>query len=162
MTSEREFDRNLRAWFDDRSTQAAPNDLLARSLIRVASVRQRPKLLTREAIARPWPGAAHAPVLVPAVIGLVVLLAALIVVAGSQLVRPTPALVAPVPNPSPSRTATQTPTPTSTPEARPSVTGGRPVAAHSFTKIGDPGPFEVVAIDAGTGSTTRLGTLPGS
>jgi Tol biopolymer transport system component len=39
--------------------------------------------------------------------------------------------------------------------------GGGPILAQTYAGFGDPGPFDVVAIDAGTGATTLLGQLPG-
>jgi hypothetical protein len=97
------------------------------------------------------------------------LLAALLIGAiaiGSGLVRLT-SVVPPSPLPSsttaPAVTATE-PVPSASPVPSPSPTGplgGRLIIAHDWVGQYDHGPYDVYAVDAGTGTRTLLGTLPG-
>jgi hypothetical protein len=48
MTAERDLDRQLDAWFRGRATASVPEGLLARSLARVGTTRQRPGWLVRD------------------------------------------------------------------------------------------------------------------
>jgi hypothetical protein len=159
MTADRDLDRLLPRWLEESSVASPPADLLSRSLARVDATRQQPAwLVGGVSIPRPL---TTARVLVPAwlLIALVALLAVALVAAGSRLFltavvfAPSPtwdsALVATVPPP-----AAVEPTP-----SRP--LGGAPIIAHSYARWRDPGPFQVVAVDAGTGAQTMLGTLPG-
>ncbi len=97
------------------------------------------------------------------------LLAALLIGAiaiGSGLVRLT-SVVPPSPLPSsttaPAVTATE-PVPSASLVPSPSPTGplgGRLIIAHDWVGQYDHGPYDVYAVDAGTGTRTLLGTLPG-
>jgi len=161
MTTDRDFDRQLADWFDDRAPSTPPADLLARSLARLDGTRQRPAwLVGGGATGRSMPVGQR---LVPAwvVAAVVALLTLAVAAAGARLVLPA---VVVGPSPSPEGTAeaspvTAGPSPTATSAG---LLGGGPILAHTFTRFGDPGPFDVVAIDAGSGTTTLLGTLPGS
>jgi dipeptidyl aminopeptidase/acylaminoacyl peptidase len=161
MTTERNLDFRLAAWLDERATSTVPDDLLARSLDRVATVRQRPALLTRDAYEGPWLGVGRTPLAAPLLLILLALLVAVVVAVGSQLLRPLVSVIIP---PAPSAPATSGPTLEPLPSETPTPAGplgGGLILAHSFARYGDPGPFDVVAIDAGTGETTLLGKLPG-
>ena len=84
---------------------------------------------------------------------------------GSGLVRLS-SIVPPSPSPSPSPqsspAATESPSPLeSTPSPAPAgPIGGGVILAHSWSRTYDRGPFNVFAIDPGTGDQTLLGALP--
>jgi hypothetical protein len=164
MTSDRDLDLRLAAWFDAQATSVPPTDLLARSLRRVETTHQRPALLVRRTDAGRWVGAFRTspfstPLGAAAILLLVALLIVALVVAGSQLVQPRLSVVVP-----PAATGTASlPQPTSAePVATVGIRGGGPILAQAYAGLADNGPFDVVAIDAGAGSTTLLGTLDGS
>jgi hypothetical protein len=159
MTTERDLDFRLAAWLNERSSSVVPEDLLARSLARVATVRQRPGWLVGGAgVGRPVTfGRTALPAWVLAIV--VAAVAVAVVAIGANLLTKVPVIA-----PAPSAQATEAPTSESEPTASPAPAGplgGGPILAHTFTHYGDPGPFDVVAIDAGTGVTTLLGRLPG-
>jgi hypothetical protein len=100
------------------------------------------------------------PVLLAA--ALIAVLIASAIAVGSGLVR-LPAVVLPAPSAQPSVIDAPSPSPS---EATPSATpagplGGGVILAHSWTRTYDRGPYDVFAIDPGTGGQTLLGTLPG-
>ena len=87
MTLERDLDRRLAAWLDERAVAAPPADLLARSLVRVDATGQRGAWRFPSAVFR-GPVAAGRPVLPAwAILVLVALVAVALVVAGSEIVR---------------------------------------------------------------------------
>jgi hypothetical protein len=160
MTLERDLDRRLAAWLDERAVASPPADLLARSLARVDSTRQRPGWLVGGIPVRGTIAVGRT--LMPAwvLLALLALVAIAVIAVGARLVLRAVVLG---PSPSPAVTAEATPALT---EPTPSPTsadlfGGGPILAHTYTGYGDPGPFDVVAIDPGTGATTLLGRLPG-
>src|SRR5262249_57990966 len=119
----------------------------------------RPATLTRAAYALPWVGARRAPLAAP----LALLLAALllitaVVLVGSQLVQPRLTVIAPAPSNVPTFAPSFVPSDAPTAPAGP--LGGGPIVAYTYTKYRDPGPYTVVAVDAGTGRITQLGSLP--
>jgi hypothetical protein len=158
MTLDRDLDRRLVLWLDERAVASLPADLLERSLARVEATRQRRGWLVggfgsgrRIAVGRTF---------VPAwlAVVLIALLALAVVAVGTRLVK-----LQAVPPPQPSVTSFATPEttesiPTPTPAG---LLGGGSILAQTYTGYGDPGPFEIVSMDAGTGATTVLGHLPG-
>jgi WD40-like Beta Propeller Repeat len=160
MTLDRDLDRRLVAWLDERAVTSPPTDLLARSLARVDSTRQRPGWLNG---GNPVRGTiAVGRTLIPAwvVLAVFALVAIAVIAVGARLVLRAVVLG---PSPSPALTAEATPALT---EPTPSATavgllGGGPILAQTYTGLDDPGPFDVVSIDPGTRATTLLGTLPG-
>ena len=94
------------------------------------------------------------------------LLAALLVggaiAVGSGMLRLSSVVPLP-PSPQSSLTATQSPSPgEATPSPAPvGPLGGGLILAQSWTSTYDRGPYDVFAIDAGSGEQTLLGTLPG-
>jgi len=159
MTAERDLDFRLAAWLDERATSVVPDDLLARSLARVATVRQRPGWLVGDA--GPGKPVTLGRTVVPvwALAFLVAALALAVVVIGANLL-PNLTRVAPAPSAQTTEAPTSEPEPTAT-AAPAGPLGGGLILAHTFVRFGDPGPLEVVAINPGTGQTTLLGKLPG-
>jgi hypothetical protein len=160
MTSDRELDRRLLEWFDERTVASPPADLLSRSLVRVSATRQRSGWLVGGM--RPRQPVAVGRVMIPVwvLVAALALVAVVVVAVGARLVLRPVVLDA---SPSPAATAgptsaiaetTQSPTPAA-------MLGGGPILAHTFMGFGDPGPFDVVAIDPGSGASTLLGHLPG-
>jgi hypothetical protein len=99
------------------------------------------------------------PLLLAAALSAVLIASAIAV--GSGLVR-LPAVVLPAPSAQPSLIDTPSPSPG---EGTPSPTpagplGGGVILAHSWTRTYDRGPYDVFAIDPGTGGQTLLGKLP--
>jgi len=161
MTTDRDLDRQLAAWLDERATPVPPDDLLARSLGRVDSTRQRPGWLVRDRLPVGSGTLGRARVPAWAILLLVALAALAVVAAGARLIlTPPPATIADL-SPSPSLAAT-TPGPTPEVSAAAGPRGGRLILAHTFKQFGDHDPHDVLAIDAGTGQRTLLGTLPGA
>jgi photosystem II stability/assembly factor-like uncharacterized protein len=139
MTTDRDLDLHLASWFDERTTSAPPADLLSRALGRVDKTRQRPRLLTAGAYARPWWGSNGAPLAAPVIIVVLTLLVVVLVVAGAQLVVPRLTVVLPAPTPGPSSTALPTSAPLATPlDTRPPA---QSVQASVFGTAWDPIPF---------------------
>lgn len=164
MTLDRDLDRRLVLWFDERSVVTPPSDLLARGLARVDATRQRPGWrFPAVAIGGPATiGRRTMPAWGLLVLVALVLLAALVVV-GAQVVRQYLSTLPVQTSPAVVIDSTQPPaTPESipTPSVEPGPLGGGPILAMSWTGSSDPGPFDVVAIDPGTGATTLLGRLP--
>lgn len=161
MTLDRDLDLLLPKWFDERAVSSPPTDLLARSLAKIEIVRQRPAWLTQPGLfAQPR---TIGPTLVPTwvVVAILLVVSVAVVAVGASLLKTqvVPVLPAPTTASSDARTAAPAQTPVATTAG---LLGGGPILAHTFTRFGDPGPFDVVAIDAGAGATTLLGTLPGS
>jgi hypothetical protein len=101
MTTERSLDFRLAAWLDEEATSLVPEDLLDRSLARVANVRQRPGWLVRTAGSeRDQPGLRRILVVAAAIVALA---AAWIALVGSGLLPLTP---------SPTPTVSSSPSPT--------------------------------------------------
>jgi hypothetical protein len=139
MTTDHNFDLQLREWFDERTTAVPPTDLLSRSLRRVETTRQRPGLLTAAGYGRPWTGPNRAPLAVPFVVVVLTLLVFALVVVGAQLVFPHLTVVLPVQTPGPSSTALPTSAPLATHlDTRPPA---QPVQASVFGTAWDPKPF---------------------
>lgn len=158
MTLDRDLDRRLVVWLDERAVASPPHDLLARSLTRVDATRQRPSWLAGGFVigrTRTIRGT-----LVPAwiVLALAILTAIAVIVIGSRLMMTT---LRPEPSASPGL-STQTPSPslTETPDVSPAPLGGRGIVAEVF-EIGATGPCDLVSLDAGTGVRTLLGSVPG-
>jgi hypothetical protein len=161
MTSDRDLDRQLAGWLDERATSITPDGLLARSLARVDATRQRPGWLIGNRSSEI--SLAFRPGFVPAwaILLLVVLAAVALVAVGARLVLvPAPAILADL-SPSPTL-ATATPGPSVEPSPTAGPLGGRLILAQTFKRFGDPAPHDVLAIDAGTSERTLLGTLPGA
>jgi len=159
MTAERDLDFRLAAWLDERAASVVPEDLLARSLARVATVRQRPGWLVGGAsVGKPVTLGRSA---VPAwVVVIAIAVAAVAVLAIGTNLLTNVIVIEPSPTGGPTGAPASQLEPTTSPPT-PGPLGGGLILAHTFARFGDPGPFEVVAIDAGTGQTTLLGKLPG-
>jgi hypothetical protein len=161
MTTDRDLDRQLAGWLDERATSVTPDGLLARSLARVDATRQRPGWLIGEGSS--GTSRVFRPGIVPAwaIVLIVVLAAVALVAVGARLVLlPAPAILADL-SPSPTL-ARATPAPSVEPSSAAGPLGGRLILAHTFKRFGDPDPHDVLAIDAGTSERTLLGTLPGA
>jgi transglutaminase-like putative cysteine protease len=89
---QRDLERDLVAWFDERSS-TPPHDLLSRALARIDTIGQRPGFLTRDRYMGRALRLGSPPLLSPVVLLLVLLLSAAVVVVGSQLIKPRPSLV---------------------------------------------------------------------
>jgi hypothetical protein len=136
MTVDRDLDRHLAEWFNERATSVPPTDLLARSLDRVETTRQRAGLLTAAAYGRPWIGPNRVPLMAPLVLVIVLALVAAVMVAGAQLVFPRLSVVLPAQTPGPTSTARSTLGPIATPiDTRPPA---QPVDASTFGTAWDP------------------------
>ncbi|MEA2674837.1 MAG: hypothetical protein QOI92_2029 [Chloroflexota bacterium] len=161
MTTNRDLDLLLPSWFDERVASNPPADLLARSLGRIETVRQRPGWLMQP---RPFIGTRTiGRTLVPAWVALAIVAAisVAVVAVGASLLKTAVIPVLPAATTTSSDRLTPAPEASSVPPLA-GLLGGGPILAHTFTRYADPGPFDVVAIDADTGSTTLLGTLPGA
>jgi hypothetical protein len=161
MTADRDLDRQLVGWLDERATTTLPDGLLARGLARVGATRQRPRWFVADRL--PVGSATVRRAFVPAwaILLLAILAAVAVVAAGARLFHlPVPAIVVDA-SPAPSLAAI---TPSLTPEvsATPGPLGGGLILAHTYKRFGNPDPHDVFAIDAGTGDRILLGTLPGA
>ena len=161
MTADRDLNRQLAGWLDERVTTTVPEDLLARSLTRVGATRQRPGWLVGDRL--PVGSGAQGRAMVPAwAILLLLILAALAVVAtGSWLVRQTRTAILADATLAPSVDTSFAPfsTPEMTIPAGP--LGGRVILAEIFKGRDVEGPHDIVSIDAGAGVRTVLGTIQG-
>jgi Tol biopolymer transport system component len=166
MTAIHDLDRQLGAWFEERATLTPPDGLLERSLARVAAARQRPGWLIANSGIQPRQLKRHSVGLLAAAALIAALLIGAAIAVGSGLIR-LPSVVPPLPDapfstmPAPTSTA---PVTSSSPVPSPSPTGplgGGVIVTHDWEGVFDHGPYEVYALDAGTGAQTLLGTLPG-
>jgi photosystem II stability/assembly factor-like uncharacterized protein len=92
MTTDRNVGAELATWFDDRATSIVPDGLLARSLARVDRTRQRPRVLVATVATWRAPRFGRSVIrgsVMPAWVVLLLagLLAAMLLVVGSQLLR---------------------------------------------------------------------------
>jgi len=159
MTAQRDFDRQLATWFDERAVGVLPADLLARSLARVGRVAQRPGLLTRDRWIRGAWRLGAGPLAAPALLLLLLLVAAILIVAGSQLVKRELTVIAPAPSTVPEASLPGATTLEPAPTTAPGPLGGGEILG--FKSSADRhGPFDVLEIDPSTGGTTLLGQLP--
>ncbi|HEY8800646.1 MAG TPA: hypothetical protein VIM20_08600, partial [Candidatus Limnocylindrales bacterium] len=94
---------------------------------------------------------------------LTLLLVGVAVAVGTGLVR-LPAIVpqSASPRPSPSEAPTPTPSEAAASPSLPGPLGGGLILVQDLPRFGDHSVHDVVALDAGTGTRTQLGTLPGS
>lgn len=113
--------------------------------------------------ARRQVGRGHNTPLLAAAAVMALLLVGVAAAVGTGLVR-LPALVPPPSSPPPSQN--EAPTPTASQETpSPSLAaplGGGLILVHDLPRSGDRSAHDVVALDAGTGARTQLGTLPGT
>jgi dipeptidyl aminopeptidase/acylaminoacyl peptidase len=125
MTADRDLDRQLGSWFDDRATARAPDGLLERSLEQVAVTHQRPSWLVRDG----WraPRAMGRPARVPARVGLLLALAVAVVVVATgaglflRLLPATNGGPSTAPSTSAAPSSSPTPSPSPTAEPKPAV-----------------------------------------
>ena len=137
MTVDRDFDRQLSAWFEELATESVPNGLLKRSLGRVDATRQRPGWLVRNRGRSPRatgrdPGRRWLLVMATVAVGTGVIGASLV---GGGLLRlnPAPSLPAAVVDASAVPTLAPSSSPAPSPTATPSVV---PTTAPSWTATG--------------------------
>jgi photosystem II stability/assembly factor-like uncharacterized protein len=140
MTLERDLDRRLAAWLDERAVAAPPADLLARSLARVDATGQGGAWRFPSAVLR-GPAAAGRPVLPAwAILVLVALVAVALVVAGTEVVRHYLAVVPLPPSPALTVDSTQppeTPTPIDTSPPGLPAQAGMFATAQDIVAVGD-------------------------
>lgn len=142
MTAERDLERQLATWFDERAVTAPPPDLLARSLARAARVGQRPAVLTRDR----WTGGTWRlgalPLPAPALLLLLLLFASALIIAGSQLIQTRLPVIAPGPTSGPEATQAA---PTLEPTLIATEAPGNPATATLFATLHDVAAFGDVA-----------------
>jgi hypothetical protein len=164
MTADRTLDRQLAGWLEEATT-AAPDDLLARSLARVADTRQRPPWLASElTLPVRGPRAQFVPAWAAVLIAVVVL--ALVAAGSSRLLPPPAPAVIPESSPSPSSSPVASAVAIGSAESSPAPTpsptplGGGLILAHDRSARAQER-SDVFLLDPGTGARTVLGTLPG-
>jgi Tol biopolymer transport system component len=153
MTVDRDLDRQLGSWFDERATTSAPAGLLERSLQRVSATRQRPGWLVTDHWRSPW--AMGRPATAPAwmrVAFAIAVAVALVAIGADLFLRHSPAMVegpfstpstAPVPSssvaPSPSPSPSETPAVVQPRSPSWTATGsmGTPRVEHTATLLAD-------------------------
>jgi dipeptidyl aminopeptidase/acylaminoacyl peptidase len=165
MTADRDLDRQLRSWVDERATTNLPDGLLTRSLARVDVTAQRPGWLVRDRGRSPW--AIGRPALTGVRAGrlLAVAVAAIVVVAGAGLaLRLSPALVGGPSNaPSIAPVPSDSPAPSSSPalSGTPSAVQPQPGMFAYIKASGYAGELWVANAD-GTGARQLAPDLAGS
>jgi len=166
MTADRDLDRQLAGWLDERATTTLPDGLLARGLARVGATRQRPRWFVADRL--PVGSSTLGRAIVPAwaILLLAILAAVAVVATGARLfLLPVPAITVDASPTGPNNTISPPsapPTPGASPSSSDGPLGGRLILAQTLSHLGDTGRHEVLAIDAGTGERTFLGTLLGS
>jgi Tol biopolymer transport system component len=157
MTADRDLNRQLAGWLDERATTAVPEDLLARSLARVGATRQRPGWLVGDRLPVDYAALGRAMVPAWALVFLLILAALAVVATGARLLLlPVPATIVDA-SPAPSPRADESVAPT----LPTGPLGGGLILAHEFESVSDHGPHDVWAIDPSTGDRTLLAMLPG-